>query len=81
MLADATMHDQMSEDRPACHLVGARVDHQFIEDEKFVTYSGEVISQVPGFSEWYNVVYDNKPGTVYTYKLLDDLRNGDLRVV
>ena len=81
LLADATMHDQMSEDRPACHLVGARVDHQFIEDEKFVTYSGEVISQVPGFSEWYNVVYDNEPGTVYTYKLLDDLRNGDLRVV
>lgn len=81
LLADATMHEQVSDDCPTCHLVGARIDHQFIENEKLVTYTGEVISQVPGFSEWFNVVYDNEPGTVYTYKLMDDLRNGDLRVV
>ena len=34
-------------------------------------YNGTVVSQVPGFSEWYNVVYDNEPDTVYTYKLLE----------
>ena len=30
-----------------------------------------VVSQVPGFREWYNIVYDE---TVHTNKLLDDMK-------
>lgn len=63
------------------HLVGRRIDHRFTEDEQLVTYSGKVISTVPGFPEWFNVVYDNEPGIVYSFKLLEDLRNGDLHVL
>ena len=63
------------------HLVGRRINHRFTEDEQLVTYSGKVISTVPGFPEWFNVVYDNEPGIVYSFKLLEDLRNGDLHVL
>jgi len=62
-------------------LVGKRIDQQFNESGKLVTYSGRVVSQVPGFIEWYNIVYDDEPETVYTYKLLDDMKNGDLSLV
>ena len=62
-------------------LVGAQIDHQFTEDDQLVVYSGKVVSQVPGFPDWFNVVYDNEPDTIYTYRLLEDLNNGDLKVV
>ena len=62
-------------------LVGKRIDQQFSEGGKLITYSGVVVSQVPGFTEWYNVVYDDEPETVFTYKLLDDMKNGDLKVL
>ena len=61
-------------------LVGKRIDQQFNEGGKLITYSGVVVSQVPGFIEWYNVVYDDEPETVFTYKLLD-MKNGDLKVL
>ena len=82
LLADATRHQEVAiiSDSPI-QLVGAHIDHQFTENDQLVTYSGEVISQVPGFSEWFNVVYDNEPGIVYTYKLMDDFKNGDLKLV
>ena len=62
-------------------LVGKRIDQQFNESGKLVTYSRRVVSQVPGFIECYNIVYDDEPETVYTYKLLDDMKNGDLKVL
>ena len=61
--------------------MGKRIDHQFTEDERLVTYSGEVVSTVPGFPEWFNVVYDNEPDVVYSFKLLEDLKNGDLHIL
>lgn len=69
-------------DPPSEHinLVGKCIDHQFIEDEQLVTYSGKVVSTVPGFPEWFNV-YDNEPDVVYSYKLLEDFKNGDLRIL
>ena len=63
------------------NLVGKRIDHQFTEDERLVTYSGKVVSTVPGFPEWFNVVYDNEPDVVYSFKLLEDLKNGDLHIL
>ena len=62
-------------------LVGKSVGHRFLEDEQLVTYNGRVLSTVPGFPEWFNIVYDNEPNVVYTFKLQDDLRNGDLHVL
>lgn len=58
------------------------IEHKFKEtDGTLKAYKGKVISQVPGFPEWYNVVYTEEPDIVYTFKLADDLRNGDLQVL
>ena len=62
-------------------LVGKSIDHRFIEDGQTVQYSGRVVSQVSGFPEWYSVVYDNEPDVVYTYKLMEDFHNGDLKLI
>lgn len=63
------------------NLVGKCIDHQFKEDGQLVTYSGKVVSTVPGFPEWFNVVYNNEPDVVYSYKLLEDFGNGDLKIL
>ena len=62
-------------------LVGKYVGHKFSEEEQLVTYNGRVVSTVPGFPEWFNIVYDNEPDIVYSFKLMEDLKNGDLHVL
>ena len=57
------------------------IEHNFEADGCIKAYKGKVIAQVPGFSEWYNVVYTEEPGIVYTFKLVDDLENGDLKLL
>jgi len=36
--------------------------------------------QVPGFEQWFNIVYDGED-TVKTHRLNDDLKNGYLRIL
>ena len=48
-------------------LADRNIEHNFKEaDGSIKAYKGRVIAQVPGFSEWYNVVYTEEPGIVYT---------------
>ena len=74
----AAVSDQATQDSP---LVGKVINHRFEENgtEKF--YKGKVISQVPGFPQWFNVVYNNEPDIIYSYKLTEDIENGDLQVL
>ena len=53
-----------------------KIRHRFDGDK---LYKGEVISQVPGYPAWYNVVYEGD-NSVYTYQLWEDLAAGDLIV-
>ncbi|KAK3103507.1 hypothetical protein FSP39_019719 [Pinctada imbricata] len=57
-------------------LVLKRIKHKFEND----WYYGEVVSVVPGFTDWYNVKYDNDPA-IYVYRLQDDYELGDLLIV
>lgn len=63
--------------------VGKKIIHKFNEGE----WSGRVISVVKGFPDFYNVVYDcdlndqSNPVAIYTYKLKDDYKEGNLRIV
>ena len=61
------------------YLVGKHIKHKFIEDGQLITYSGRVISQVPGFPNWFNVtvVYTCEPDIIYTmsFNLSNDLKN------
>ncbi|CAG2211922.1 unnamed protein product [Mytilus edulis] len=47
-------------------LVGKRVKHRFDTNGEDQLYTGKVISQVPAFPEWFNIVYD-EDRAVYTY--------------
>ena len=58
-------------------LVGKYVEHTFADGKK---YKGHVISVVPGFPAWYNILYDGDEA-IYSYKLQQDYRDGDLRIV
>ena len=45
---------------------------------------GTIISQVPGFGQWFNIVYErgiDVEEVVYTYKLMDDYASGDLVIL
>ena len=46
-----------------------------------MVYTGQVVSRVLGFPEWFNTVYDNEPGIVYTFKLREDIAAGDLEII
>ena len=58
-------------------LTGKNIKHEF--DDR-ISYSGKVISQVPGYPTWCNVAYDNDD-SVYLYQLRTDLEAGDLTIL
>jgi len=39
-----------------------------------------LIFQVPGYMSWYNVTFSGDE-TIYSYRLLDDFRRGDVEIV
>ena len=61
-------------------LVGKIVNHFFIADGQRIPYTGKVVSQVPGFPQWFNITYDDDDA-VYTYKLIEDYKDGNLEIV
>ncbi len=62
-------------------LSGKCIMHNFEDSDGAIKpYKGKVIAQVPGFLEWYNVVYNEEPVVVYMFKLNDDFENGDLKI-
>lgn len=67
-------------DRYSHMLVGKRVQHKFdVGHGESTWYSGDVISQVPGFPQWFNITYDEDPA-VYSFQLLIDMEKGDLKL-
>lgn len=52
------------------------ISHTFHDGE----YVGRVISAVPGFPQWFNVIYEGDEA-IYIYKLYDDYASGDLRII
>lgn len=65
-------------------LVGKKVKHSFNEG----SWPGRVLSVVPGFPDFYNIVYDsdcdpsnNVPAAIYSNKLKEDYQNGLLEIV
>lgn len=77
----AVLTDPALSDDTIPALVGKRVEHTFIEDGEEVCYKGRVINVVPGFPTWYNIVYEGSHVHIYSYELLDDWRDGCLRIL
>ena len=62
-------------------LVGKKVEHVWnTEDEGAQTYTGTVISQVPGFPSWFNIKYEDDP-KVYSLRLVDDYKDKTLTIL
>ena len=65
-------------------LVGKRIRHRFEirqnQDNMLKWFTGTVINQVPGFNEWFHVVYDGED-EVCTFRLREDLEAGDLELL
>ncbi|KAK6167420.1 hypothetical protein SNE40_021454 [Patella caerulea] len=60
--------------------VGEKVVHHQIVDGIRTPFNGLVISSVPGYADWYNVVYEDDT-YVYVYKLNDHYVSGDLNII
>lgn len=56
--------------------VDRKISHTFHDRE----YAGRVISAVPGFLQWFNVIYEGDEA-IYTQKVYDDYAFGDLRII
>lgn len=62
-------------------LVGKRVKHIQVEEGERTPYYGKILSQVPGYPEWFNIIYDDDD-SVYTYHRLDeDFERGDIEIL
>ena len=53
-----------------------QIQHRFANKE----YSGKVLGVVPGYPQWFNVKYD-EDDALYIYRLLEDYKQGDLKIV
>ncbi|KAH3693645.1 hypothetical protein DPMN_081084 [Dreissena polymorpha] len=68
--ASETLHD----------LVGRNIMHRFIEENgQYKWYNGTVISQVPGFPEWFNLKYEDDDD-IYTARLEEEFQDGDVLI-
>ena len=63
-------------------LCGKKIRHKFesVEGGEEQICIGTVISQVPGFPAWYNVIYEDDDA-VYSYRLIDDYKEGNIEIV
>lgn len=69
-------------------LCGRRVEHLFFDEENDSTawWKGTVLSMVDSSKTteenvMYNVTYDDEDGEIQQYPLLEDLKNGDLKLI
>ncbi|KAL5017913.1 hypothetical protein ScPMuIL_003635 [Solemya velum] len=74
------VRDNTDVERDTPLLISKTVRHKFIVENGEKWFNGTVVSQVPGYPSWYNIVY-REDDAVYTYQLLQDWRKGDLQRV
>ena len=68
------------QENPDNVFVGKKVIHYLEENNVRKPYRGCVISYVPGFPQWFKIVYQNEQG-VFVYKLQEHYAAGDLEIV
>lgn len=86
LINDAATVDKQPKHAPPPFLVGKKVKHTFNEG----MFTGRVISTVPGFQDFFNIVYDHdldehgnvtEATAIYTYKLMNDYKANKLEVI
>ncbi|XP_058422135.1 spindlin-1-like [Diceros bicornis minor] len=81
VLADRVAPSPVGEAHLADRMVGKAVKHTFEgEDGARDQWRGTVLARAPTMSTWFYITYEKDP-VLYMYQLLDDYREGDLRIM
>ncbi|XP_070147282.1 spindlin-2-like [Ovis canadensis] len=81
ILSDRVASTQVSDANLTNTIIGKAVKHMF-EDEHGSKdeWRGMVLAQAPVMKAWFYITYEKDP-VLYMYQLLDDYKEGDLRIV
>lgn len=62
-------------------MIGKAVEHMFeTEDGPKEEWRGMVLARAPIMTSWFYITYEKDP-VLYMYQLLDDYKEGDLRIM
>ena len=62
-------------------MIGKAVEHMFETDEGSKDeWRGMVLARAPIMNTWFYITYEKDP-VLYMYQLLDDYKDGDLRIM
>ncbi|XP_029789177.1 spindlin-2B-like [Suricata suricatta] len=81
ILSDGVVSSQVSDPNFANTIIGKAVGHMFEgEHGSKDEWRGLVLAQVPIMKAWFYITYEKDP-VLYMYQLLDDYKEGDLRIM
>lgn len=81
ILPDKVSFSRVSDVRLADTIIGKAVEHMFEgEHGSKDEWRGMVLAQAPIMNAWFYITYEKDP-VLYMYQLLDDYKEGDLRIM
>ncbi|XP_002720094.1 spindlin-2 [Oryctolagus cuniculus] len=81
ILSDRVASSQVSDTSLANTIIGKAVEHMFEgEHGSKDEWRGMVLAQAPIMKAWFYITYEKDP-VLYMYQLLDDYKEGDLRIM
>ncbi|XP_064134510.1 spindlin-2-like [Loxodonta africana] len=81
ILSDRVASSQVSDANLANTIIGKAVEHMFEgEHGSKDEWRGMVLAQAPIMKAWFYITYEKDP-VLYMYQLLDDYKEGDLRIM
>lgn len=81
LLAHLSASTRISDAHLADTMIGKAVEHMFeTEDGTKNEWRGMVLARAPIMNTWFYITYEKDP-VLYMYQLLDDYKDGDLRIM
>ncbi|PWA24217.1 hypothetical protein CCH79_00016196, partial [Gambusia affinis] len=81
VLPDRVAQARVSDSLLAETMIGKAVEHMFeTEDGPKEEWRGMVLARAPIMTTWFYITYEKDP-VLYMYQLLDDYKEGDLRIM
>ncbi|KAL0978939.1 hypothetical protein UPYG_G00178160 [Umbra pygmaea] len=81
VLPDRVAPARVSDAQLAETMIGKAVEHMFEQDEgPKEEWRGMVLARAPVMNTWFYITYEKDP-VLYMYQLLDDYKEGDLRIM
>ncbi|XP_043920220.1 spindlin-1 isoform X1 [Protopterus annectens] len=81
ILPDRVASSRISDAHLADTMIGKAVEHMFeTEDGSKDEWRGMVLARAPIMNTWFYITYEKDP-VLYMYQLLDDYKEGDLRIM